>query len=91
MKSYLRDGIVRFRDEYLYDVESHAEEFVKFKYGSYFFTGFAARAGARINPLHPVREVEGIGLVAERGDPPVRAFVADRGVSDEQFEIVELT
>jgi 2-polyprenyl-3-methyl-5-hydroxy-6-metoxy-1,4-benzoquinol methylase len=90
VKTYLRDGIVRFRDEYLYDVETSGEDFVKFKYGSYFFTGFAGRAGARIAPLHPVREIEGIGKIAERGEPPARAFVADRGVSDEQFENVEV-
>jgi 2-polyprenyl-3-methyl-5-hydroxy-6-metoxy-1,4-benzoquinol methylase len=91
VKAYLRDGIVRFRDEYLYDVETDSEEFVKFKYGSYFFTGFAGRAGAPIVPLHPVREIGGIGRIAERGAPPARAFVADRGVSDaQQFEDVEL-
>jgi 2-polyprenyl-3-methyl-5-hydroxy-6-metoxy-1,4-benzoquinol methylase len=89
VKGYLRDGIGRFRDEYLYDVEAYGEEFVKFKYGSYFFTGFAGRAGARIEPLHPVREIESIGRIAERGEPPARAFVADRGVSDEQIEGAE--
>jgi hypothetical protein len=91
VKAYLRDGIVRFRDEYLYDVETDSEDFVKFKYGSYFFTGFAGRAGATIAPLHPVREIGGIGRIAERGAPPARAFVADRGVSDaEQLEDAEI-
>lgn len=89
VKSYLRDGIVRFRDEYFYDVENSGEEYVKFKYGSYFFTGFAGRGAAAINPLHPVREVNGVGRIAERGAPPVRAFVAERGVND-AFENVEL-
>lgn len=89
VKSYLRDGIVRFRDEYLYDAESNGEDFVKFKYGSYFFTGFAGRAAAPIRALHPVREIEGIGRIAERGAPPVRAFVAERGVEDVQIEDAE--
>ena len=89
VKGYLRDGIIRFRDEYFYDVDNHGEEFVKFKYGSYFFTGFAGRAAAAIRPLHPVREIDGIGRIAERGAPPARAFVAERGVSDEQIENAE--
>lgn len=89
VKSYLREGIVRFRDEYLYDTENSSEDFVKFKYGSYFFTGFAGRAGVPIEPIHAARTVQGIGPVAGRGDPPARAFVADRGVSDEQIEGAE--
>jgi 2-polyprenyl-3-methyl-5-hydroxy-6-metoxy-1,4-benzoquinol methylase len=86
VKAYLRDGIVRFRDEYMYDTENSAEDFVKFKYGSYFFTGFAGRAGAKLAPLHAVREIDTIGRIAGRGDPPARASVSDRGISDTMFE-----
>ncbi len=86
VKTYVREGLTRFRDEYLYDVENSGEEFVKFKYGSFFFNGFAGRAGAKIRPLHAVREIAGIGLVADRGEPPARAFVAERGISDEQLD-----
>ena len=39
----VRERIVKFRDDFDYEVESKSEGAVVFKYGSYFFTGFAAR------------------------------------------------
>jgi 2-polyprenyl-3-methyl-5-hydroxy-6-metoxy-1,4-benzoquinol methylase len=84
VKSYLQDGILRFRDEYLYDTESRSEDFVKFKYGSYFFTGFAGRKAAQIVPRHAIMDVDGIGRVADRGAAPARESIAARGLTNDQ-------
>jgi SAM-dependent methyltransferase len=63
-KQYLRQGLVRFRDEYFHDLETSGEEFVKFKYGSYFFYGLFGRSDAAMRMLTPIRELPGIGRIA---------------------------
>jgi hypothetical protein len=39
----IRERIVRFRDDFDVDLATRTEEMVRYKYGSYFFTGAAAR------------------------------------------------
>ncbi len=65
-KTYLRQGILRFRNEFFYDVENNATEFVQYKYGSYFFTGFFARRSAKLEALTPTRTIEGFGKVTRQ-------------------------
>jgi 2-polyprenyl-3-methyl-5-hydroxy-6-metoxy-1,4-benzoquinol methylase len=67
VKVYLRQGISRFHEEYLYDLENSEFGHVQFKYGSYFFTGFAGRPGAQLTSVQPAVDIKGLGLVAERG------------------------
>ena len=64
-KIYLRKGIQRFRDEFFYDVENNTTEFVKYKYGSYFFTGFFARKNTKLKVLKSTRSIEGFGSITE--------------------------
>lgn len=66
VKLYIRDGILRLRDEYEYDLEHRSDEFVRYKYGSYFFTGFAGRQASTLTSVNGLRSVDGIGDVAER-------------------------
>lgn len=66
LKTYLRQGIVRFRNEFVYDVETRETEFVQYKYGSYFFNGLFARQNATLKTLTPTRHVSGVGTVADR-------------------------
>jgi 2-polyprenyl-3-methyl-5-hydroxy-6-metoxy-1,4-benzoquinol methylase len=80
IKVYLRHGIGRFRDEYAYDLETYGDEFVRFKYGSYFFTGFASRPGANLRPRGAIRSLAGVGDIVERGAP------SDSLVADDVFE-----
>lgn len=39
----VRERIVKFRDDFDYDVAQFDDDYISLKYGSYFFTGFAAR------------------------------------------------
>ena len=82
VKQYLRAGIKRFRDEYEYDSTAFDEDFLKFKYGSYFFTGFASRAGAGLKARGATRQIDTIGLVASRDSAgwPVRGPAQDQAV-----------
>jgi 2-polyprenyl-3-methyl-5-hydroxy-6-metoxy-1,4-benzoquinol methylase len=75
VKHYLRAGIKRFRDEYEYDSTSFNDDFVKFKYGSYFFTGFASRPGAGLKARGETKQIDNIGLIASRDSSgwPVKA------------------
>jgi 2-polyprenyl-3-methyl-5-hydroxy-6-metoxy-1,4-benzoquinol methylase len=66
IKQYIRDGILRFRDGYEYDLETHGAEYVTFKYGSYFYTGFMGRPGASLTALNGAQTVPGIGQIALR-------------------------
>jgi SAM-dependent methyltransferase len=66
VKQYLRAGIKRFRDEFEYDAASFSDDFVKFKYGSYFFTGFASRPGAGLTARGATKKIDQIGLIASR-------------------------
>ncbi len=63
--TYLRKGIQRFRDEFFYDVENNTTEFVQYKYGSYFFTGFFARKNTKLKALKSTRSIEGFGSITE--------------------------
>lgn len=71
IKPVLRHQIIKFRDEYDHDLENYGEDYVKFKYGSYFYIGFAGRSGAQIWPRTPVREIPEIGRIAAK--PEIRA------------------
>lgn len=64
-KTYLRKGIQRFRDEFFYDVENNTTEFVQYKYGSYFFTGFFARKNTKLKALKSTRSIDGFGSITE--------------------------
>lgn len=66
LKAHLRQGILRFRNEFSYDVETNSTEFVQYKYGSYFFSGFFARRDVALTALTPVRHVQGVGAIADR-------------------------
>lgn len=67
VKLYIRDGILRLRDEFEYDLKHTSTEFVEYKYGSYFYTGFAGRPGSTLKSMNSVRFVDGIGDIVERG------------------------
>jgi 2-polyprenyl-3-methyl-5-hydroxy-6-metoxy-1,4-benzoquinol methylase len=77
VKPILRHSIVRFRDEYGYDLQSRDEDYIKFKYGSYFYVGFAGRPNATLRPGVAIRDVDGVGTIAMArsltGVEPVRA------------------
>lgn len=45
-----RERIVKFRDDFDNDVATRSDDFVKLKYGSYFFTGAAARRESAFRP-----------------------------------------
>jgi len=66
LKGHLRQGILRFRNEFVYDLESEPTEFVQYKYGSYFFSGFFGRPGASLRALTPERRIGRIGTVLNR-------------------------
>lgn len=66
VKRMLAHGINRFRDEFVMDQESQSDEYVRYKYGSYFYTGFAGRPGASLVAQTNVLEIPGIGRLAAR-------------------------
>ncbi len=66
LKTHLRQGILRFRDEFMYDVEVNSSDFVKFKYGTYFFNGFFARKSAKLHVRATIRQLPGVGAIANR-------------------------
>lgn len=66
LKAHLRQGILRFRNEFFYDIENNNTEFIQYKYGSYFFSGLFARPGVTLSALTPVRHLQGIGAIADR-------------------------
>jgi 2-polyprenyl-3-methyl-5-hydroxy-6-metoxy-1,4-benzoquinol methylase len=66
LKIHLRQGILRFRNEFVYDLETRSPEFVQYKYGSYFFSGFFARPGATLSALTRVRQIEDLPPIVDR-------------------------
>lgn len=72
VRGYIQHGIKRFRDEFLYDHSHEGDTFCRFKYGSYFFTGFFGRPDANLQPKTKTITIDGVGTITAR--PDVNAF-----------------
>jgi len=64
LKEYLKHGINRFRNEFLFDWDDLGDAYCRFKYGSYFYSGFFARPDADIGSKTEVMTLPPIGSIA---------------------------
>jgi 2-polyprenyl-3-methyl-5-hydroxy-6-metoxy-1,4-benzoquinol methylase len=64
----MRRETVKLRDRYIDDLEKRGEDYVKFKYGSTYFSGFITRAKASLTLHASTLELPEFGLVARLED-----------------------
>jgi SAM-dependent methyltransferase len=64
LKSILRKQTIKLRDRYVFDLQAHGEHFIKFKYGSAFFSGFFGRSDSVVELSTPTLELPEFGAIA---------------------------
>ena len=63
LRSSLRKQTTKLRDRYLFDLEKHGSDFVKFKYGTTFLSGFFSRRAETLQLNSPTSELAEFGRV----------------------------
>jgi 2-polyprenyl-3-methyl-5-hydroxy-6-metoxy-1,4-benzoquinol methylase len=69
----VRERIVRFRDDFDFEIEARPEDAVKFKYGSYFYTGFFARRAGLIEESADTLRIEGFPRIVSEAHEALSA------------------